>query len=126
MNLQFSCSFFLQSEGTQNGRLRERAGRSDVLAVAERADSALCGDCGCRWKLPGSCCPEDCCWDQELQASGGGSRSFGGFAKRLRLQELQGLRSSGAPRVMPPQPVWNAAVVVTRVKCFSSSTENHF
>jgi len=37
MNLQFSCSFFLQSEGTQNGRLRERAGRSDVLAVAERA-----------------------------------------------------------------------------------------
>jgi hypothetical protein len=37
MTLQFSCSFFLQSEGTQNGRLRERAGRSDVLAVAERA-----------------------------------------------------------------------------------------
>jgi hypothetical protein len=37
VNLQFSCSFFLQSEGTQNGRLRERAGRSDVLAVAERA-----------------------------------------------------------------------------------------
>jgi len=60
-------------------------------------DSALCGDCGRRWKLPGSCCPEDCCWDQELQASGGGSRSFGGFANILRLQELQGLRSSGAP-----------------------------
>ena len=37
VNMQFSCSFFLQSEGTQNGRLRERAGRSDVLAVAERA-----------------------------------------------------------------------------------------
>ena len=60
-------------------------------------DSALCGDCGRRWKFPGSCCPEDCCWDQELQASGGGSRSFDGFAKILGLPGLQGLRSSGAP-----------------------------
>ena len=34
MNLQFSCSFFLQGEGTPNGRLRERAGRLDVLDVA--------------------------------------------------------------------------------------------
>ena len=33
VNLQFSCSFFLQGEGTPNGRLRERAGRWDVLDV---------------------------------------------------------------------------------------------
>jgi hypothetical protein len=34
VNLQFSCSFFLQGEGIPNGRLRERAGRLDVLGVA--------------------------------------------------------------------------------------------
>ena len=37
MNLQFSCSFFLQDEGTQNGRVRKRAGRLDVLDVVERS-----------------------------------------------------------------------------------------
>jgi len=69
-------------------------------------DSALCGGCGRSWKLPGSCCPEDCCWDQELQAPGGGSRSFGGFAKILSLLGLQGLRSIGAPAGgCHPQPV---------------------
>ena len=47
VNLQFSCSFFLQGEGTPNGRLRERAGRLDVLDVEcwGALDSALCGDC---------------------------------------------------------------------------------
>ena len=35
MNLQFSCSFFLQGEGTPNGRLRERAGRWDMFAAWE-------------------------------------------------------------------------------------------
>ena len=37
VNLQFSCSFFLQSEGTQNGRLRKRTGRLDVLDEVERS-----------------------------------------------------------------------------------------
>jgi hypothetical protein len=32
-----SYNTFLQDEGTQNGRLRKRAGRLDVLDVAERA-----------------------------------------------------------------------------------------
>ena len=86
-------------------------------------DSALCGDCGRRWKFPGSCCPEDCCWDQELQASGGGSN---GFAKILGLPGLQGLRSSGAPAGGCHHSLWNAAVVVPRVKCVSSSTEYQF
>jgi hypothetical protein len=59
VNLQFSCSFFLQGEGTPNGRLRERAGRLDVLDEAwEALDSAMRGDCGRRWRLLGDCCPE--------------------------------------------------------------------
>ena len=40
MNLQFSCSFFLQGEGTPNGRLRERAGRWYVVAARDATDSA--------------------------------------------------------------------------------------
>ena len=32
-NLQFSCPLFLQGEGTPNGRLRERAGRLDIVDV---------------------------------------------------------------------------------------------
>ena len=47
VNLQFSCSFFLQGEGTPNGRLRERAGRLDVLDEEwEALDSAMCEDRG--------------------------------------------------------------------------------
>jgi hypothetical protein len=34
VNLQFSCSFFLQGEGIPNGRLRERAGSYMVLDAA--------------------------------------------------------------------------------------------
>jgi len=33
-NLQFSCPFFPQGEGTPNGRLRERAGRLDMVSAA--------------------------------------------------------------------------------------------
>ena len=59
MNLQFSCSFFLQGEGTPNGRLRERAGRLDVLDEAREAlDIAMIGDGDRRWRLLGDCCPE--------------------------------------------------------------------
>jgi hypothetical protein len=36
VNLQFSCSFFLQGEGTPNGRLRERAGRLDAWGALDR------------------------------------------------------------------------------------------
>ena len=42
MNLQLSCSFFLQGEGTPNGRQRERTGRWYVLDVVwEAPDGAL-------------------------------------------------------------------------------------
>ena len=42
VNLQLSCSFFLQGKGTPNGRLRERAGRWDMLDAAwETSESAL-------------------------------------------------------------------------------------
>ena len=59
VNLQFSCSFFLQGEGTPNGRLRERAGRLDVLDEAREAlDIAMIGDGDRRWRLLGDCCPE--------------------------------------------------------------------
>jgi hypothetical protein len=59
VNLQFSCSFFLQGEGTPNGRLRERAGRLDVLDEEwEALDSAMRGNCDRRWRLLGDRCPE--------------------------------------------------------------------
>ena len=41
VNLQFSCSFFLQGEGIPNGRLCERAGRYMVLGVAWETLDAL-------------------------------------------------------------------------------------
>jgi hypothetical protein len=41
VNLQFSCSFFLQGEGIPNGRLRERAGRYVVLDAAWETLDAL-------------------------------------------------------------------------------------
>jgi len=59
VNLQFSCSFFLQGEGTPNGRLRERAGRLDVLDEEwEALHSAMRGNCDRRWRLLGDRCPE--------------------------------------------------------------------
>ena len=59
MNLQFSCSFFLQGEGTPNGRLRERAGRLDMVGAGGSAmDSAMRWDCGRRRKSFGRCCLE--------------------------------------------------------------------
>ena len=65
MNLQFSCSFFLQDEGTQNGRLRMRAGRLDVLDEAWGVlDGALCGDYGRRWNLLRDRWPESGSWEQ--------------------------------------------------------------
>jgi hypothetical protein len=42
MNLQVSCSFFLQGEGAPNGRLRERAGRWNMLDASR-------GRCMARW-----------------------------------------------------------------------------
>ena len=86
VNLQFSCSFFLQGEGTPNGRLRKRAGRLDMVGAGGGAlDSAMRWDCGRRRKLCGRCCLEWCCRDRQLQVEGGGARSFGGFAEILRL-----------------------------------------
>ena len=91
VNLQFSCSFFLQGEGTPNGRLRERAGRLDMVDAGGGAlDSAMRWDCGRRRKLCGRCCLERCCRDRQLQVEGGDARSFGGFAEILSL-----LRSPG-------------------------------
>ena len=59
MNLQFSCSFFLQGEGTPNGRLCERAGRGDVLGAAWRAlESALRGGLRSLMELAGGLRPE--------------------------------------------------------------------
>ena len=97
-NLQFSCPFFPQGEGTPNGRLRERAGRLDMVSAAGRAlDSAMRWDCGRRRKLRGRCCLECGCRDRQLQADGGGFRSFGEFAEISRLLWLQGeARSAGA------------------------------
>ncbi len=93
--LQFSCSFFLQGEGTPNGRLRERAGRLDVLDVAwGSAGLAMIGDCDHRWSLLGDCCPESGSWERQLPAGGGGSRSFGGVAEILSSLGLLGLRGS--------------------------------
>jgi hypothetical protein len=95
VNLQFSCSFFLQGEGTPNGRLRERAGRLDVLDVAwGSAGLAMIGDCDHRWSLLGDCYPEGGSWERQLQAGGGGSRSFGGVAEILSSLGLLGLRGS--------------------------------
>ena len=91
VNLQFSCSFFLQGEGIPNGRLRERAGRLDMVSAAGRAlDSAMRWDCGRRRKLRGRCCLECGCRDRQLQADGGGFRSFGEFAEISRLLWLRG------------------------------------
>jgi hypothetical protein len=64
-----------------------------------------------------------------IVVGGSGSRSFGGFAKILRLQGLQGLRSSGAGG--PAASDATTACVERscgryKNKCFSSSTENHF
>ena len=41
VNLQFSCSFFLQGEGIPNGRLCERAGRYMVLGAVWETPDAL-------------------------------------------------------------------------------------
>ena len=97
VNLQFSCSFFLQGEGIPNGRLCERAGRVDGLDVAwESLDSTMCWDCGCRRNLMGCCCIENNSWDQRLQADGGGFHGSGGFAEILRLPCLPGMHGGSA------------------------------
>ena len=58
VNMQFSCSFFLQGEEAPNGRLCKRAGRGDMLGAAwETPDSALGGDCNRRWNLLGGLLP---------------------------------------------------------------------
>ena len=78
--------------------LRERAGRLEMVSAAGRAlDSAMRWDCGRRRKLRGRCCLECGCRDRQLQADGGGFRSFGEFAEISRLLWLQGeARSAGA------------------------------
>ena len=61
VNLQFSCSFFLQGEGIPNGRLCKRARRFDgVDAAWESLDSAMCWDCGRRRKFIGCGGSESC------------------------------------------------------------------
>ena len=47
VNLQFSCSFFLQGEGTPNGRLRERAGRLAMVGAGGEC-TGLCYALGLR------------------------------------------------------------------------------
>ena len=78
--------------------LRERAGRLEMVSAAGRAlDSAMRWDCGRRRELRGRCCLECGCRDRQLQADGGGFRSFGEFAEISRLLWLQGeARSAGA------------------------------
>ena len=99
VNLQFSCSFFLQGEGIPNGRLCERAGRVDGLDVAwESLDSTMCWDCSRRRNLMGCCCLENYSWDQRLQADGGGFHGSGGFAEILSLPGVAGARTAAAPR----------------------------
>ena len=98
VNLQFSCSFFLQGKGTPNGRLRERAGRLDVRDVAwGSAGLAMIGDGDHRWSLPGDCCPASGSWERQLQAGGGGSRSFGGVAEILSSAGVAGVARQRAP-----------------------------
>ena len=76
--------------------LRERAGRLEMVSAAGRAlDSAMCWDCGRRRKLRGRCCLGCCCRDRQLEADGGGFRSFGEFAEISRLLWLQGEARSG-------------------------------
>ena len=68
-----------------------------VSAVGRALDSAMRWDCGRRRKLRGRCCLECGCRDRQLQADGGGFRSFGEFAEISRLLWLQGeARSAGA------------------------------
>jgi hypothetical protein len=96
VNLQFSCSFFLQGEEAPNGRLCERAGRGDMPGAAwETPDSALGGDCNRRWNLLGGCCPESCSWERQLQAGGGGFRGLDGFAEVLSLLGCRGTHGCG-------------------------------
>jgi hypothetical protein len=52
------------------------------------------GDCDRRWSLLGDCCPESGSRGQQLQAGGGGSRSFGGSAEILSSLGLLGWRGS--------------------------------
>ena len=76
--------------------LRERAGRLEMVSAAGRAlDSAMRWDCGRRQKLRGRCCLGCCCRDRQLEADGGGFRSFGEFAEISRLLWLQGEARSG-------------------------------
>ncbi len=86
VNLQFSCSFFLQGEGIPNGRLRERAGRYVVLDAARGdAGCARGKDCSRERRLKLRCCAESCRGEQWLQADGGGTRGSGVFAEILRF-----------------------------------------
>ena len=95
-NERFSCSFFLQGEETSNRRLSKRAGHLDMVGAAGRTlDSAMRWDCGRRQKLRGRCCLGCCCRDRQLEADGGGFRSFGEFAEISRLLWLQGEARSG-------------------------------
>ena len=112
VNLQFSCSFFLQGEGTPNGRLRERAGRLDMVGAGGSAlDSAMRGDCGRRRKLLGHCCLGWCYRDRQFQGDSGGVRSFGGFAEISGSLRLQGeaprrRRRRGAAAAQFDEVVW--------------------
>ncbi len=94
VNLQFSCSFFLQGEGIPNGRLRERAGRYVVLdAARETLEIANSRDCSRERILMGRCCAESCRGKQDLQADSGGFRSFDGFIEILRILRWPGHRA---------------------------------
>ncbi len=96
MNLQFSCSIFMQGKGTPNGRLRERAGRGDMLdAVWGTSERALGRDYGRRWNLLGGCWPESgSCSSKPIAADPGGC---GGFAEILSLLWLRCGAGGAAP-----------------------------
>ena len=96
VNLQFSCSFFLQGEGTPNGRLRERAGRWYVVAARDAMDSALGEDCGRVRNCSGRCGPGSCSWDRQLKVDGGGFHGFDGVAEIFRLRWSRGSCGGGA------------------------------
>ena len=77
----------------------------DMVSAAGRAlDKAMRWDCGRRRKLRGRCCLECGCRDRQLQADGGGFRSFGEFAEISRLLWLlwwQGEARSAGRRCPP-------------------------
>ena len=81
--------------------LRERAGRLDMVSAAGRAlDSAMRWDCGHRRKLRGRCCLGCCCRDRQLQADGGGFRSFRQIRRDIEVAVVAGRgaqRRAGVP-----------------------------